>query len=301
MESITPTDSLRRPSPTPRRIAGFTHLGDVIDGPLDDFERAIEKEIEERGGFRGVVRVEQQRLAQTLDALVAGRDFDRLDSQEAAENKRAAKRASELREEERRADWARRLWSESRPAEGTAVARYLAASGYRGPVPPSLRYLPRHLHSASKRYFPVMLAGVSVWPADAIVAVHRTYLDTEKPEKAPVEPVKMAVGRLSGGAVRLAPHEEELAVVEGIETGLAVQQASGIPTWCTLGTSGLEGLSLPPPDELGRIAIFADGDPPGRKAAGTAAEKWYAAGHCVRIIHAPHGSDFNDVAKTRSE
>ena len=84
--------------PPPLRIGNVEHLSAVIESLLDDLERGVEAEIEKRGGFHGVVRVEQQRLAQTLDALVAGRDLDRLDAQEAAENERSTKRARALHE-----------------------------------------------------------------------------------------------------------------------------------------------------------------------------------------------------------
>ena len=45
---------------------------------------------------------------------------------------------------------------------------------------------------------------------------------------------------MGGGAVRLAPAAETLVLAEGVETGLAVQQATGLPTWATLGTSNLK-------------------------------------------------------------
>ena len=70
MEPTTPTD--------PPRIAGFTHLGDVIDELLDDFELDVEQEIEKHGGFRGHVRPTQHRLSWTLDQLAHGRDLDSL-------------------------------------------------------------------------------------------------------------------------------------------------------------------------------------------------------------------------------
>ena len=45
----------------------------------------------------------------------------------------------------------------------------------------------------------------------------------------------------AGGAVRLAPAAEKLMVGEGIETVLAAMQATGMPGWAALSTSGLVG------------------------------------------------------------
>ena len=70
------------PKPTPRRVGDFIRLGDVIDELLDEFERAVEEEIEKHGGFHGHVRTSQRRLSQTLDELTHGRDIDSLKDQE---------------------------------------------------------------------------------------------------------------------------------------------------------------------------------------------------------------------------
>lgn len=71
--------------------------------------------------------------------------------------------------------------------------------------------------------------------------------------------------------MRLAAAGETLQLCEGIETGLALLQAAGNPTWATLGTSGLASVVLPP--GVRRVVICADGDPPGEAAAMKAARR----------------------------
>ncbi len=126
-----------------------------------------------------------------------------------------------------------------------------------------------------------------------IVAVHRTWLRTDGGGKAPVDPARMALGPCAGGAVRLAPARDAVQVAEGLETALAAQQATGQPSWATLGTSGLKALVLPP--AIRGVTILADGDAPGEAAAQAAAARWLHEGRTVRIARPPAGLDFADV------
>ena len=101
------------------------------------------------------------------------------------------------------------------------------------------------------------------------------------------------LGICRGGAVRLAAESDELGISEGIESGLSVQQATGLPVWAALSTSGLTGLVMPA--RVRRIVILADGDEPGEKAAQMAAARWCDEGREVRIARPPKGADFNDL------
>ena len=141
-----------------------------------------------------------------------------------------------------------------------------------------------------------MLAAVTRWPGREVVAVHRTFLCPEGTSKADVEPAKMSLGSIRGGSVRLAPAGEALAVAEGIETALSVQEGAGLPTWAALSAGGIESLILPALPLASEIFICADHDPVGLKAARKAAERWTAQGRLVRIARPPgKGRDFNDL------
>jgi putative DNA primase/helicase len=82
-------------------------------------------------------------------------------------------------------------------------------------------------------------------------------------------------------------------VGEGIETCLAVMQATRHPAWAALSTSGLQMLRLPA--EVRNVIVLADGDAPGEAAARIAAQRWKHEGRAVRIARPPRGRDFNDL------
>jgi phage/plasmid primase-like uncharacterized protein len=90
--------------------------------------------------------------------------------------------------------------------------------------------------------------------------------------------------------------DNPLLIGEGIETCLAVMQATALPAWAALSTSGLVALVLPP--VVRTVMIIADNDAngAGERAAWTAAQRWLAEGRRVRIALPPEpGTDFNDV------
>ena len=98
----------------------------------------------------------------------------------------------------------------------------------------------------------------------------------------------MMLGPCRGGAVRLAPAGDVLLVGEGIETCLAAMQATGMPAWAALSTSGLRTLDLP--KGVGEVIVLADGDPGGEAAAPRpAALRWKSEGRRVRIARPPWG------------
>ena len=158
-------------------------------------------------------------------------------------------------------------------------------------------------HWETKSGFPGMIAVVRDVDGESF-AIHRTYLQVaaDAPDtvtKAAVSKPRMMLGKVAGGAVRLAPigAAAALGLCEGIETGLAVMTSCpGLPVWATLSTSGLE--QVQPPAEALRIVILADHDASGAgtRAAETAARRLRAEGRDVAVALPPMpGDDFNDV------
>ncbi len=188
-----------------------------------------------------------------------------------------------------------KLWRESLPAKGSLVEVYLRARGIEI-LPLSLRFLPRHLHKPSGSYFPVLLAGATDWTGK-IHALHRTFLSPDGKDKAPVTPAKMTLGPVGGLSCHLADAGEELAVSEGLETGLSVMQATGIPTWAALSAGGIRNLIFPPLPLASSVTICADNDPVGLRSAQDAALLWREQGRKVRVALPPEGKDFNDVLR----
>jgi putative DNA primase/helicase len=183
------------------------------------------------------------------------------------------------------------MWQAAQSAKETPVERYLNARGIRI-IPPTLRYVADAKHGPTGLPFPCMLAAVTVWPSKTVHAVHRTFLTADGSRKAAVSEPRMMLGPCAGGAVRLASYGGTLAIAEGIETALAAMQATGIPTWAALSTSGMRTVVLP--SNATDILILADNDPPGEEAAQALAVRLKQEGRTVRIARPTIGKDFND-------
>jgi phage/plasmid primase-like uncharacterized protein len=87
---------------------------------------------------------------------------------------------------------------------------------------------------------------------------------------------------------------------EGLETTFAGMQATGMPAWAALSTSGLQALLLPAVAH--EIIILADHDRngAGERAARLAAERWLSEGRRVRIAMPPEpDTDFADLLAGR--
>jgi hypothetical protein len=143
-----------------------------------------------------------------------------------------------------------------------------------------------------------MLAAVTRWPSDRLVALHRTWLDPDTAAKAALAPNRMMLGPVASGAVRLAACADRLAISEGIETGLLAQHATGIATWAALSAGGMEAVVVPDLPLAREVFILADNDAHGRgiEAARVLARRLVRQGRIVRIALPPTvGSDWADV------
>jgi len=193
------------------------------------------------------------------------------------------------------------IMSGAMPVTGTPVERYLAGRGLVVSECADLSFHPDLTHWDQKAGFPAMI-GIVRDRAGEVTGLHRTYLEEGSDgavAKAAIAKPRMMLGRVAGGAVRLAPFKGEtaLGICEGIETGLAVMKACpGLAVWATLSTSGLEQVQLPP--EATRVIILADhdGSGAGLRAAETAARHLRMEGREAVIAISPQaGQDFNDL------
>lgn len=96
------------------------------------------------------------------------------------------------------------------------------------------------------------------------ICLHRIYL-TPDGKKAPVPEPKKLMSHpndvpMQGSAVRLFRYTDILGVAEGVETAIAVTEATGIPCWALI-TSTLMPEFLPPRD-VKRVVVFGDKDRP---------------------------------------
>ena len=134
--------------------------------------------------------------------------------------------------------------------------------------------------------------------------IQRTYLSWSGDGKAPVEKgeQKLSLGPCRGGVIRLADpiYGKPLLIGEGIETVLTVMEATALPGWATLGTSGLVHLELP--DNVTEVVLLAENDGgPNEKALSEIFSVLVARGVKARIARPPSGSkDFNDLVNGKS-
>jgi putative DNA primase/helicase len=160
-----------------------------------------------------------------------------------------------------------KIWKEARPVTlGDEVDRYLRNRGIAlSSFPRSLRCHPSlgyyektaDAQRAKKvAEYPAMLACVQ--GADGIpVTLHRTYL-TGGHKALGEQSKKVLSAGINGAAVRLDEPTDELAVTEGIETGLAVHLATGKCVWAALSCGNLERLWIPA--AVKAVCIYADND-----------------------------------------
>ena len=153
------------------------------------------------------------------------------------------------------------------------------------------------LRSAVLRYpeggeHPAIIAPVT-GAGGALEGIQRTYL-TANGHKLPVRDPKLSLGRVRGGAIRLADPAAELVLCEGLEDGLSLaQELPGAHVWAAPGAGMLAAMSLP--SIVSRVIIAADNDAPGEQAALRAAERFAREGRHVRIMRPDAAyNDWND-------
>jgi hypothetical protein len=190
---------------------------------------------------------------------------------------------------------ARRLFRAGRPVPGTPAETYLRARGITGPLDwPALRYHPsvyyRETEHAPLETWPALLAAVTDLNG-AITAIQRTWLDPQRPAKAPLADPRRALGHLLGNGVRFGMTADILAAGEGIETMLALKSVlPSLPVIAGLSAHHLAALDLPA--SLRRLYVARDNDPAGLHAAERLRERAVATGIEIHELVPVHG-DFN--------
>jgi hypothetical protein len=118
--------------------------------------------------------------------------------------------------------------------------------------------------------------------------------------KAATDACKLTLGQLRYGGVWLTPVDdidEQLAVAEGIETALSVQQITNVPTVAALSAAGMRSLRWPP--QVRRLWIAADNDEVGLGAAKVLLGRALRAGLRADIkLPAEGKNDFNDLLRS---
>lgn len=197
---------------------------------------------------------------------------------------------------------ARSIWQTAIPAAGTLAEVYLRSRAITLPVPPTLRFTDDAYHAETRHTLTALVAAVTVWPSNAVVAVQRIFLQWDGKGKAAVSPAKKSLGPIRGGAVRLAKVTHRLGLAEGVEDALSVMQLDpSLPCWATLGATNLSSVELPPLPLASEVVLIADNDGPGMQAAHDAARRFRGQGRTVRIAKPPAPyKDFNEALQAAS-
>jgi hypothetical protein len=194
------------------------------------------------------------------------------------------------------------IWDDAIDAHGTPVERYLAKRGLDLPRGmEALRFHPACPFAGTTT--PAMVALVRNIESNEPQAIHRTALDRSGNKIAIDGKDRMALGHISGGAIKLTADENvtiALGVAEGIETALSLQRLSewaGSPVWSLISAGGIR--KFPLLSGIETLAIASDHDPAGERATVEVAERWQEREVLIFEAHTD-GADLNDVVREAS-
>jgi hypothetical protein len=127
--------------------------------------------------------------------------------------------------------------------------------------------------------------------------VQVTFLRPDGSGKANLEEPRWTFGRLSDGAVRLAPVNDVFGLAEGIEDALAasqLSQLSQLPCWSSLGAGRMHNVAIP--QGVRELHICADDDQAGRTAVERMVERHSREGRRVVVRLPPAGfKDWGEI------
>lgn len=200
------------------------------------------------------------------------------------------------------AEAARRLFALGRPVPGTPAETYLRTRGITARLDwPALRFHPsvwyRESETHPREAWPALLAAVTD-NTGTITGLQRSWLDRDRPAKAPIADPRRALGHLLGNGVRFgtaaAPASAQAGVVaagEGVETMLALASVlPALPLIAALSANHLAALAFAP--SWRRLYVARDNDAAGCHAAARLHERGQAAGIEIRDLVPVH-EDFN--------
>jgi len=155
-----------------------------------------------------------------------------------------------------------------------------------------------------KKVHGVFKAMVSRIASYQLESYHITYLDNDC-KQISIAPAKIILtprNTITGCAVRLFEIKDSLAVAEGIETALAVQNHEGTPCWATISANGMIKLEIP--EQIKTLFIYADNDESftGYSAAYQLAKRAHSQGIKVYVMNdCKPGEDYLDYFVGKEE
>jgi len=193
-------------------------------------------------------------------------------------------------------DRAEAIWRRTVPLRGTIAEKYLAYRGCILPPPDSdLRFLP-----AGEKFPPSLCAKVTDARTNKPLTLHFTRLAADGRGKAGTAQDKLLLAghRKKGGCIRLWPDDAVtygLGIAEGIETALVAARAFS-PVWATVDAANMTVFPILPGIDC--LAIYADHDQAGMRAAIQCAQRWKNTCHEVSVFRSPvPGDDVADMLR----
>lgn len=197
---------------------------------------------------------------------------------------------------------AQRLWAASKPVADSPAATYLASRHIANLTDcEALRYHGNCWYRPSKDdtpdtrpAWPAMIAAVTDLDG-SVTGVHRTWLELNGSDKAPVAYPRRAMGHLLGHGVRFGRSGPVMMAGEGIETMLSLRQVMPMmPAIAGLSAAHLAAILFPA--RLRRLYVARDDDPAGAGALKTLRKRALAAGIEVMPLEPRLGDFNNDLA-----
>lgn len=208
-------------------------------------------------------------------ATAADRDHHRPSPAEvqAREAARAQAEAVAKAARAKRHSLAEYLWLRREPAQGSPVETYLReVRGFTGRIPDTIGYLPGRGDHA-----PAMVAGFGLadepvpgavsLPVAKLRGVHLTKLKPDGSGKAGSDKDRLMIGYSAGWPIVAAPMNDllGLAIIEGIEKGLAYHQVTGLGVWVAGAAARMQSLLSVVPQYTDCITVCIDEDKDGQR------------------------------------
>ena len=190
------------------------------------------------------------------------------------------------REYSKKAEWAKELYAQSVPIEGTPAEAYLRSRSITA-WPDCVRYKGPSQRRPGGLIVPALNAEGDI---QAVQIIHLTAEGKKVGKDA-----KRSHGRVTGAAVRL-PGKHPIILAEGPETALSVWLATGRETWALLGVSNFVNAPVPEGVDITIAGDDYSQDTPAEASTNQAVSRFLKAGHRVSITNLEPGTgDFNDI------
>lgn len=204
-------------------------------------------------------------------------------------------------DDKRRIHHAHEIWMRRQPVAETLAARYLRHTrGILSSPPDQLGYVHRAYCSPLQEEVPALIAPLQDSNGH-VTAVQQIFLCGETQDAYRDEAgrrLKRTMGAMRDGCVRLGVPDSALGIAGSVEDALAASALFSLPVWATCGEARFERVWIP--EEVEHLIVFADADPPGRKAA-AAAEAAHHDLRRVTITYPQRGAkDFAQMAEKRA-